>query len=232
MNVDVFIPCEIDQFAPEVGINMIRLLKQVGCIVHYHPDQTCCGRMAFELGNWKQAKKMGEKFIDTFSGNQPIVFPSLSCMLLIQQHYKILFHNTAFHNEYQQLESKIVEFTDFAYHQLHVTDFGATFPHKVLLIDDQKYNKASKKLLSTVREITLLEPQHSSSFNIGQDITSTNEAIAANIAKHAILDALDSEVEFITSINFETLRYLHHFIRQEQLNLQVIPVINILSSKS
>lgn len=231
MNVDVFIPCELDQFYPETGKNMICLLQQVGCTVHYHPEQTCCGRMAFEWGDWKTAKKIGEKFITTFSGNQPIVFPSITCLSFICQHYKKIFHNTAFHIEYQQLSSVIVEFTDFAFHQLHVTDFGASFPHQVLLIDSANHNEAAFQLLSKVNGLTLIEHPDPSQFNVGRDISLTNESIASQIAKHALMKALDSGAEWITSTDLELLHYFDQQIKKEGLPLQTIPVINILSSK-
>ncbi|MBP7839738.1 MAG: (Fe-S)-binding protein, partial [Bacteroidales bacterium] len=50
MVVDVFIPCFIDQFYPETGFNMIKLLEKLDVEVHYNPKQTCCGQMAFNSG--------------------------------------------------------------------------------------------------------------------------------------------------------------------------------------
>lgn len=232
MNVDVFIPCEQDQFYPEIGINMIRLLQQAGCIVHYHPEQTCCGRIAFELGDWKNAKKIGEKFISTFSCNHPIVFPSSTCLSFIQQHYKKIFHNTAFHIEYQEFSKTIVEFTDFVCHQLHITSFGSCFPHKVLLIDSEGNDNAARQLLSEVKGLTLLQHQNNHPFQIGSNISLTNESIAHQIAKHALCQTVETGAEYLTSVNLELLHYLDQVIKEEQLNIQVIPVINILSSKS
>ncbi|MFN7294877.1 MAG: heterodisulfide reductase-related iron-sulfur binding cluster, partial [Bacteroidota bacterium] len=66
MIVDIFIPCYIDQFQPETGFNMVKVLDKVGCAVNYNVEQTCCGQPAFHSGNWDDCKEIGEKFIKEF----------------------------------------------------------------------------------------------------------------------------------------------------------------------
>ena len=44
MNVQIFVPCFIDQLYPEVAFNMVKVLKKAGCTVHYNTAQTCCGQ--------------------------------------------------------------------------------------------------------------------------------------------------------------------------------------------
>ena len=113
MEVDLFIPCFIDQFYPETGFNMVKVLEKAGVKVHYNTNQTCCGQMAFNSGFWDDAKKLGEKFIGDFSNNRLIVGPSASCIGYIKNYYHELFYNTAYHNEYKQLQKNIFEITDF-----------------------------------------------------------------------------------------------------------------------
>lgn len=50
MNVQIFIPCFIDQLYPSVAFNMIKVLEKAGCSVKYNPNQTCCGQPAFNAG--------------------------------------------------------------------------------------------------------------------------------------------------------------------------------------
>jgi len=57
MKIDAFIPCFIDQFYPETGFNMVRILEKLGHEVHYNENQTCCGQVAFNSGFWEEAKK-------------------------------------------------------------------------------------------------------------------------------------------------------------------------------
>ena len=39
--VDIFIPCFVDQLAPQIGFNMVKVLEKIGCTVNYNPNQTC-----------------------------------------------------------------------------------------------------------------------------------------------------------------------------------------------
>ena len=80
MEVDVFIPCFIDQIYPETGLNMVKLLRHLGVRVNYNKNQTCCGQMAFNFGYWDEAKSLGEKFIRDSPHDRPIVGPSASCV--------------------------------------------------------------------------------------------------------------------------------------------------------
>ena len=61
--VDIFIPCFVDQVYPETGMNMVKILEQVGCKVNYNPGQTCCGQPAFNAGFFDQAKEVAVKFL-------------------------------------------------------------------------------------------------------------------------------------------------------------------------
>ena len=87
MKVEAFIPCFIDQFFPETGKNMIKLLEKLGLDVNYNPNQTCCGQMAFNSGFWDEAKELGEKFIRDFNGSQYVVSPSASCTGMVKRQY-------------------------------------------------------------------------------------------------------------------------------------------------
>ncbi len=85
MVVDVFIPCFIDQFYPETGFNMIKLLEKLDVEVHYNPKQTCCGQMAFNSGFREEATDLGVKFIQDFNNGRPVVGLSASCLGYIKK---------------------------------------------------------------------------------------------------------------------------------------------------
>ena len=66
INVDIFIPCFIDQIYPETGFSMVKILEKVGCNVRYNPNQTCCGQPAFNAGFVTEAREVAQKFLDDF----------------------------------------------------------------------------------------------------------------------------------------------------------------------
>ena len=51
MTVDLFVPCNIDQFYPDTAMNTVKILEKAGVEVNYNPDQTCCGRFAYNAGS-------------------------------------------------------------------------------------------------------------------------------------------------------------------------------------
>jgi len=81
MNVQIFIPCFVDQLYPETAFNMIKVLEKAGCTVSYNGDQTCCGQPAFNAGFWDESKAICSKFLKDFQGSDYIVAPSASCRL-------------------------------------------------------------------------------------------------------------------------------------------------------
>ena len=122
MIVDIFIPCFIDQFKPEIGFNMIKVLEKVGCSINYNVEQTCCGQPAYHSGNWNECKEVGEKFIKELLNDRYIVSPSDSCAGFVKKQYSELFHNTVLHNEYKEVQKKMFELTDFLVNILKITN--------------------------------------------------------------------------------------------------------------
>ena len=112
MNVDVFIPCFIDQFYPDTAISFIEVLKKAGCKVNYNPEQTCCGQPAFNSGYWKEARTIATKFLNDFDLAETIVSPSASCTGFIRNYYQKLFEeNVELQNRSELIKEKVFEFT-------------------------------------------------------------------------------------------------------------------------
>lgn len=42
--VQLFVPCFVDQLFPDTAFNMIRVLEKAGCHVSYNESQTYCGQ--------------------------------------------------------------------------------------------------------------------------------------------------------------------------------------------
>ena len=55
-DVYLFATCLIDQFAPEAGLDTVRLLEREGIAVHFPQEQTCCGQPAYTSGYPEQAR--------------------------------------------------------------------------------------------------------------------------------------------------------------------------------
>ena len=63
MNVQLFVPCFVDQLYPDVAFNMVKVLEKAGCTIQYNKNQTCCGQPAFNAGFNNESKAVATKFL-------------------------------------------------------------------------------------------------------------------------------------------------------------------------
>jgi L-lactate dehydrogenase complex protein LldE len=87
MDVQLFVPCFMDQLYPDTAFNTVKVLEKAGCRVRYNENQTCCGQPAFNAGFREEARTVCAKFLKDFSGNDIIVTPSASCAGFIRNYY-------------------------------------------------------------------------------------------------------------------------------------------------
>jgi L-lactate dehydrogenase complex protein LldE len=235
--VDIFIPCFIDQIYPETGFNMVKLLEKSGLKVHYNENQTCCGQMAFNSGFWKEAKSLGEKFIKEFDNGRIIVTPTASCSGYIKNGYDELFYNGAYHNEYKQLQKSIYEITDFLVNVMEITDFGSEFNHKVTYHDScaalREYNLGNEPriLLNNVKGLELIEMNKSDECcGFGGTFAIKFEPISTAMAEQKVHSAIDTGAEYIISTDSSCLMHQYGYIKKHKLPIKVAHIVDVLAS--
>ena len=161
--VDIFIPCFIDQLFPETGFNMVKVLEKAGCKVHYNPNQTCCGQPSFNAGHWKEMEDVGKKFLADFANSdRSVVGPSGSCVGFVRNFYGELYANTPVHNYHKNLKKNLFEFSEFMVDVLKVTDLGGKLKAKITYHDacgalrECKIKEAPRKLLSNIEGLEIV----------------------------------------------------------------------------
>ena len=237
MDVDIFIPCFIDQMYPQTGFNMVKILEKAGINVHYNPNQTCCGQFAFNSGYWEEARKLGKKFIKDFSNNRPIVGPSASCIGYVKNFYDELFYNSAYHNDYKQLQRNIYEITDFLVNVIKVEDFGSVFEHKITYHDScaalREYGLTDepRRLLKNVKGLELVEMKDSNvCCGFGGTFSVKFEPISTAMAEQKVQNALDTGAEYIVSTDSSCLMHQYGFIKKHKLPIKVAHIVDVLAS--
>lgn len=237
MVVDIFIPCFIDQLYPQTAFNMIKVLEKLDIGVNYNPDQTCCGQVAFNSGFWDHAKCIGEKFIRDFSNDRYIVAPSASCVGMVRTYYPEMFHNSALHNEYKQLQRNIFEFTDFLINVMNVKDIGATFNAVVTYHDacsalrDYGLKDEPRTLLNHVRGLELREMKDTDvCCGFGGTFSVKNEAISTAMAEQKVQNALETGAEYIVSTEASCLLHQEAYIKKQKLPIKTIHIADILAA--
>ncbi len=237
MTVDIFIPCFIDQLFPETGMNMVKILEKFGVEVNYNDNQTCCGQMAFNSGFWDEAKEIGEKFINDFPNNRPIVSPSASCTGYVKNYYDKLFFNTGLHLEYKRLQKNMFEFTDFMVNELKVTDTGATFNHKITYHDscaakrEYKLADEARILLRNGKGLEISEMEDADTCcGFGGTFSVKHEAISTAMAEQKVQNAIKTEAEYIVSTDSSCLMHQEGYIKKHKHNMNLIHIVDVLAS--
>lgn len=113
----LFATCLIDQFAPEAGLDTVRLLEREGITIHFPDDQTCCGQPAYTSGYPDEARTVARRQIDLFPEPWPIIVPSGSCAAMMRHHYPKLFaDDPALLAKALELSNRVFELTEFLVH--------------------------------------------------------------------------------------------------------------------
>ena len=226
----------MDQIYPEAGLNMVKVLEKVGCAVNYNPEQTCCGQPAFNAGYWPEAKEVGEKFIKEFQNDRHIVCPSASCVGFIKNYFPELFHNTALHNEYKQIQKNIYEFTDFLVNVLKITDIGATlkgvatYHDSCAALREYGIKEEPRILLKKVRGLELREMKETDvCCGFGGSFTTKFEPIAVGMGEKKIKNVTDTGANILVSTDVSCLMHLESYTQKQNMNIKMMHVADVLA---
>jgi L-lactate dehydrogenase complex protein LldE len=113
----LFGTCLIDQFAPEAGMDTVRLLEREGIAVHFPAQQSCCGQPAYTSGYPDEARAVARLQLNSFPEPWPVVVPSGSCAGMMRHHYPKLFADDPVYGpRAQAFAERVFELTEFLVH--------------------------------------------------------------------------------------------------------------------
>ncbi len=237
MEVDLFIPCFIDQLFPDTGWNVHRVLENAGCTVYYNPEQTCCGQAAYNSGYQDIARDLAIKFLNDFSGTRPVVCPSASCAGYVKHYFADLLRGTIYFNTFRRIEPKIYEFTDFLVNILQINDLGARFKARATYHDacaalrEYGLKDEPRTLLRKVRGLELIEmPENTTCCGFGGTFSIKHEPISTAMASQKVENALSTGADYIISTEMSCLMHLDSYIRRHHLGIRCLHVADILAS--
>lgn len=126
------ITCLADVLRPSVGKATLRVLRRLGCQVHFPEAQTCCGQPFFNSGYAEQARRLARHTIETFDDGRPMVVPSGSCAAMVRVEYAHLFEaDPGWQQRAAELAGRTYEFAQFLVQQAGVEDVGARYEGKL-----------------------------------------------------------------------------------------------------
>jgi L-lactate dehydrogenase complex protein LldE len=238
--VDIFIPCFIDQFYPETGMNMVKVLERVGCEVRYNPNQTCCGQPAYNAGFYDASLEVANKFLDDFISEESdyVVSPSASCVGHVRGACAEMFVTSPRFINYRGLEKKTFEFTEFLTKVLDIEKIpGSRFDAKVTYHDscsalrECKIKAGPRALLHYVEGLQLVEMADTSTCcGFGGTFAVKFEAISVAMAQQKVEHALATGASHIVSTDASCLMHLDAYIKKNNIPLKTMHIVDVLAS--
>lgn len=237
MEIQLFVPCFVDQLFPQSAFNMVRILEKAGCEVQYNPKQTCCGQPAFNAGFWDEAKAVCTKFLKDFSGAEYIVAPSASCVGFVRNYYQKLFEGSSYQNDVNAVAGHIFEFSEFLVNKLGQTKFGAELNGKATYHDscaglrECRIKNEPRKLLQNVKGLELIEMEDvETCCGFGGTFAVKFEPISVAMAEQKVEHALATGASYLISTDLSCLMHLQGYIDAKQYDLRTMHIADVLVS--
>ena len=237
MDVQLFIPCFVDQLFPDTAFNTVRVLEKAGCRVQYNPAQTCCGQPAFNAGFHDDARAICTKFLEDFDPNKLIVAPSASCVGFVRNYFPALFDNSSFHNEVKAIGQHIFELSDFLVNKLGMTQFGARLEGKATYHDscaglrECRIKNEPRQLLAAVQGLEITEMEDvETCCGFGGSFAVKFESISIGMAEQKVEHALATGAKYLISTDLSCLMHLQGYIKAKGHPLQTLHLADVLAS--
>jgi L-lactate dehydrogenase complex protein LldE len=236
MNVQLFIPCFMDQLYPETAFNTIRVLEKAGCSVRYNENQTCCGQPAYNAGYRDEAKAVCAKFMKDFTGTDPVVTPSASCAGFVRNYYPGLFDNSSFQQQARNMRQQVFELSDFLVNVLGITKLGARFQAKATYHDscaalrEVGLKKEPRALLAEVEGLELVEMADvETCCGFGGTFAVKFEPISVAMGDQKASNAAQTGATHLISTDMSCLMHIDGVIRNKGLDLKVMHLADVLA---
>lgn len=234
--VQLFMPCFVDQLYPETGMNMVRVLEHLGCQVQYNPQQTCCGQPAFNAGYKDEAKKVAHKFLHDFQDDYYIVAPSGSCTGYVRSAFEEMFADSADAARSKKVRGYLYEFTEFLTEILKVAHLDASLSMKATYHDacgalrECGIKAGPRQLLAKVQGLELIEmAECETCCGFGGTFAVKYEPISIGMAQTKVQSALATGAEYIISTDVSCMMHLQAYIDKNQLPIKTVHIADVLA---
>ena len=238
MNVQLFIPCFVDQLFPQTAFNMVKVLEKAGCTVSYNTDQTCCGQPAFNAGFREESKIVCSKFLKDFSGKDYIVAPSASCVGFVKNYYTTMFtDDSSYRYEVKAMQGRIIELSDFLVNVLKFTDFNAELPVEATYHDscaalrECKLKREPRVLLEKVAGLKLMEMEDNETCcGFGGTFAVKFDNISSAMADQKVNHATATGAQYIISTDLSCLMHIGSYAEKKGSNIKTMHLADVLAS--
>ncbi len=237
MKIDLFIPCFIDQFNPQTGFNMVKVLEKAGCKVNYNVEQTCCGLPAFNAGQWNEARQVGEKLLSEVTPDRNFVCASSACTAMIRNSYDLLFQNSSYHNKFRQLQKRTFELSEFLVDTMKVESIGSTYSGQAVFMDTCTalngcgIKQQPRKLLKQIEGLEIIEIEgQNECCGFGGSFAVTNSELSVQMGNKKLESIKETGVQNIISTDYSCLIHLKSIADKKGMNFNFLHIADVLAS--
>ena len=236
MNVQLFIPCFVDQLYPDTAFNMVRVLERAGCTVSYNTNQTCCGQPAYNAGFQAESKTVCTKFLEDFKGDDIIVAPSASCVGFVRNYYPKQFADSSSYHAVTDLVKRTYEFSEFMVKVLGYDQVGAELNGKATYHDscaglrECRIKEEPRTLLANVKGLEMVEMNDvETCCGFGGTFSVKFEPISISMAEQKVENAVASGAEYIISTDLSCLMHLQGYINHKDYPIKTMHLADVLA---
>jgi L-lactate dehydrogenase complex protein LldE len=244
-DVSLFVPCYVDQLAPEVAWATLAVLERAGCRVHYDPEQTCCGQPWVNLGARKAARRLAKRHLDRFGDAEVVVSPSASCVATVRHRYTDIEACGAG----DERPERTYELSEFLVRRLGKTHFGARFPYRVAVLQSchglrelglgtpsergpaPAVASPTESLLDEVEDLTRVEavrPDECCGF--GGAFSVTHPTLSGRMGRARLRAFADAGADYVTGTDVSCLIHLEGIRKREGYGPRAIHLAEILAN--
>jgi L-lactate dehydrogenase complex protein LldE len=234
--VALFITCLGDQFFPQVGECVVRILRRAGAEVSFNPAQTCCGQPAFNTGYREEAREVAVRMLGLFDGADYVVAPSGSCTTMVRVFYPELFaDDPRLRLKVQRLRARFFEFSEFLVKIMNAEDLDASFPHRVAYHDschlfrELGIESEPRKLIRAVKGIELVEMgDNRLCCGFGGAFAVKFPEVSVAMARDKVRAAEEAGVEYLVANDAGCLMHMEGYIHRNGLPLKTLHLAELL----
>ena len=243
IRASLFVTCIIDQLYPEVGVSVVRVLRQAGVDVDFPEGQTCCGQPVYNSGYTAEARKLAERTLDALSDSDYVVVPSGSCGAMMRVFYLDLFADDPdMQAKARDLSQRVYEFTEFladvvghAPQNDSETGNSATVAYhpSCHLLREMEVKDAPQRLLDADRGVSRVDlPDAEQCCGFGGTFAVKYPHISEEMLADKVAAAMDSGAGTLTACDMGCLMHIGGAVSRQNLPLRVRHIAQILDGEA
>ncbi len=237
----LFITCLVDNFFPEVGEAMLKVLSGMEVKVEFPQNQTCCAQPAFNSGHRKEAAKVASHFLNVFAGNdKPIVCPSGSCVSMVKNYYKEIFRDDPEKlSRAKRISSNIYEFSEFIYKRKETLRFDSEYRGRVTFHDschalrELGISSQPREIIKSLDGVELVEmnmPDACCGF--GGTFSIKYPEVSKSMLEEKTDSIMNSGADAVVSTDMGCLMNIRGFVSRKKLPVKVFHLAELIAFRN